>query len=198
MPTATGKPWPSGPVLVSTPGTLLRSGWPLRRESGCEEGVQLGLVEVAGHGQRGVQRRGRVALAEDEAIALGVVRVGGVVAEHAAEEERDQDVDGAENSPPMCPSSARWTISRSRRRTSMARWRSAFVMSAVSVATDGSLLRSRSLGRRVVSAPEVAAYLRRDPVSSEWPFISVWTLHSIGMHPRICQGATAYSGAAVA
>ena len=75
MPTATGKPWPSGPVLVSTPGTLLRSGWPLSARERLEERVQLGLVEVAGHGQRRVQRCGRMALAEHEAIAIGIVGV---------------------------------------------------------------------------------------------------------------------------
>src|SRR3972149_885545 len=35
VPTATGKPCPNGPVFVSTPGTLVQLGWPLRRESGC-------------------------------------------------------------------------------------------------------------------------------------------------------------------
>ena len=35
MPTATGRPCPSGPVFVSTPGTLLRSGWPFNRDSGA-------------------------------------------------------------------------------------------------------------------------------------------------------------------
>ena len=34
QPTATGKPCPSGPVLVSTPGTLVRLGWPLSGDSG--------------------------------------------------------------------------------------------------------------------------------------------------------------------
>ncbi len=31
------RPWPSGPVLVSTPGTLLQLGWPFRRELGCRK-----------------------------------------------------------------------------------------------------------------------------------------------------------------
>ena len=39
-PTATGRPWPSGPVLVSTPGTFLRSGWPLSGEQRRHERVQ--------------------------------------------------------------------------------------------------------------------------------------------------------------
>ena len=33
-PTAMGRPRLSGPVPASTPGTLVRAGWPLRRESG--------------------------------------------------------------------------------------------------------------------------------------------------------------------
>ncbi len=35
MPTATANPCPSGPVLVSTPGTLVRFGWPLSADSGA-------------------------------------------------------------------------------------------------------------------------------------------------------------------
>ncbi|CAM5704556.1 hypothetical protein SVIOM74S_00527 [Streptomyces violarus] len=34
IPTATGNPCPSGPVLVSTPGTFRRLGWPLSGDSG--------------------------------------------------------------------------------------------------------------------------------------------------------------------
>jgi len=34
QPTATGKPCPSGPVLVSTPGTFVRLGWPFSADRG--------------------------------------------------------------------------------------------------------------------------------------------------------------------
>src|SRR4051812_21107393 len=35
MPTETGSPWPSGPVFVSTPGTLTRFGWPFSGDNGA-------------------------------------------------------------------------------------------------------------------------------------------------------------------
>ena len=35
MPTAVEMPWPSGPVVVSTPGTWPYSGWPAHGESIC-------------------------------------------------------------------------------------------------------------------------------------------------------------------
>jgi hypothetical protein len=34
-PVATGKPCPSGPLFVSTPGTFTRFGWPLSADSGA-------------------------------------------------------------------------------------------------------------------------------------------------------------------
>ena len=72
VPTAIGRPWPSGPVLASTPGDFVRSGWPLSWESGCMK-VASSSGEEAGVGQRGVERGGGVALGQDEAVPLGVV-----------------------------------------------------------------------------------------------------------------------------
>ena len=63
----------------------------MRREIGREERVELGRVEVAAGGEGGVQRRRGVPLAEDEAVALRVVRPIGVDAEDP-EVERSQDV----------------------------------------------------------------------------------------------------------
>ena len=40
LPTPIGRPWPSGPVFASTPGTLRRFGWPFSADSGCDEGRQ--------------------------------------------------------------------------------------------------------------------------------------------------------------
>ena len=60
------------------------------------EGHELLGREVAPHRQHGVQGDGAVALGEHEPIARWIVGVRGVVAEHAAEVERDEDVDGAE------------------------------------------------------------------------------------------------------
>ena len=58
----------------------------------AEAGQQRG-VEVAGLGQRGVEHGRRVALAQHEAVAVGPIGPGGVVAQHAAEVERRQDLD---------------------------------------------------------------------------------------------------------
>ena len=86
---------PSGPVLVSTPGTLVRSGWPFRRDSGAMNVDELVRVEEAGLGERRVERRRGVALAEHEAVAVGVVGLARVDAQDA-EVERGEDVDGRE------------------------------------------------------------------------------------------------------
>ena len=90
-PTATGKPCPSGPVLVSTPGTFLRSGCPLSIDSGAMKELSSFAGEEAAVRQRRVQRCGAVALAQDEPIPVRAIRVLGVDVEHRAE-QRDEDV----------------------------------------------------------------------------------------------------------
>ena len=52
VPTATGRPWPSGPVFVSTPGTLLRSGWPLSGEPVGHEGRRARSYGEEARGRR--------------------------------------------------------------------------------------------------------------------------------------------------
>ena len=84
IPTALPKPWPSGPVVVSTPGVSPYSGWP--GVSRAELAELLDLVEadvVAGEVQARVEQHRRVAGREHEAVAVGPRRVGRVVLHHA-------------------------------------------------------------------------------------------------------------------
>ena len=82
MPTALAKPWPSGPVVVSTPGVSAA----LRVARACGEpelAEALQLVEwevVAGQVQQGIEQHRGVAGGEHEAVAVWPGRVGGVVA----------------------------------------------------------------------------------------------------------------------
>ena len=89
-PTAIGSPCPSGPVFASTPGTLLRSGCPFSLRERLHVGRQPLAGKEPGLGERGVQRRGRMALAEHEAIAQRVCGIRGVDGE-------DPEVQGREN-----------------------------------------------------------------------------------------------------
>ena len=59
-------------MLVSTPGTFVRSGWPPRRDRGCLERGQLRGIEEAGLRERHVERRRGVALAEHEPVPIGI------------------------------------------------------------------------------------------------------------------------------
>ncbi len=91
VPTPTGKPWPSGPVLVSTPGTLVRFGWPLSAESGAMNVLssargkkpQWASVAYRAPAQWPLERMKRSRSARG--------RVGRVDVQHRAE-ERDEDV----------------------------------------------------------------------------------------------------------
>ena len=76
QPTATGKPWPSGPVLVSTPGHLGPVGVAVERRQRLRMKVSSSLGGKKPQcGQGRVERAGAVALAQDEAVALGRGRV---------------------------------------------------------------------------------------------------------------------------
>ena len=90
MPTAVARPWPSGPVVVSTPGVWPYSGWP--------GGVGAPLAEVAqllhrhgleaGQVQQGVEQHRAVAGRQHEAVAVGPVGLGGVVLQELGQQHR--------------------------------------------------------------------------------------------------------------
>ena len=74
-------------------GDLSHVGMTLKWRSEFAEAIQLRHREVAGLGEDRVQQRRGMALGKDEAVTVGPVRLLGVVAQNAAEEERDRDLD---------------------------------------------------------------------------------------------------------
>ena len=87
MPTALPTPWPSGPVVVSTPGVWPRSGWPGVLEPHWRNAAQV--VErqvVARQVEQGILQHGGVAAGEDEPVAVGPVGIGGIVPEEPVPE----------------------------------------------------------------------------------------------------------------
>ena len=85
-------PWPSEPVEASTPGEPLHVGVAFERAAQLPEGHDLVVREVAGLRQRRVEHRRRMPLGEDEPVAVGPVRVLGVVPEEPAEIEGRHDL----------------------------------------------------------------------------------------------------------
>ena len=110
MPTPLAKPWPSGPVVISTPGvtwTRSRSGWPGVSEPHWRKLLELVEREVvAAEVQHGVEQHRAVAGAKDEAVAVRPRRVGGVVLHDPREEQvgrrapSPSAAPGARSSPP--------------------------------------------------------------------------------------------------
>ena len=87
MPTAVARPWPSGPVVVSTPGVRPYSGWPGVFE--CNWRKLLDFLDrqvVAGEVQQAIQQHRPVAVGQHETIAAGPFWIGRVVAEMVAPE----------------------------------------------------------------------------------------------------------------
>ena len=82
MPTALARPWPSGPVVVSTPGVMPTSGWPgVLRVQLAEALAAPPSAGIAGQVQQRVLQHRAVAVGQHEAVAVGPVRVGGIVLE---------------------------------------------------------------------------------------------------------------------
>jgi hypothetical protein len=80
MPTALVMPWPSGPVVVSTPGVTPTSGWPAVLLCSCAELLQLLQRQVvAGEVQQRVDQHRPVAVGQHEAVAVEPLRIGRVV-----------------------------------------------------------------------------------------------------------------------
>ena len=80
-----GRPWPSGPVFASTPGTFRRFGWPFSAESGCMNGRKVAGREKAAEGEGRIERRGAMALAEDESVPLRLPRGPADLPKHSEE-----------------------------------------------------------------------------------------------------------------
>ena len=102
MPTAAPRPWPSGPVVVSTPGVMKHSGWPGVFDSSWRKRLQLVDRDAldAGEVQERVEQHRAVAGGQHEAVAVGPARIGGVVFQELREQHRG-DVGGAHRQPGM-------------------------------------------------------------------------------------------------
>ena len=82
MPTALARPWPSGPVVVSTPGVSLASGWPAVFECSWRKCFSsLDRQVVAGQVQQRVLQHRAVAVGQHEAVAVEPLRIVRVVAQ---------------------------------------------------------------------------------------------------------------------
>ena len=80
MPTAEARPWPSGPVVISTPGVWRCSGWPGVLRAPRAQRLEVGeLQAVAGEVELDVEREAGVPGGEHEPVAADPVGVGGVV-----------------------------------------------------------------------------------------------------------------------
>ena len=87
MPTESASPWPSGPVVTSTPGVWRRSGWPGVREPHWRKPFRSSSSRPNPHRKSSVYWRIEAwPFGEDEPVAVGPGRVGGVVAHDAAEQ----------------------------------------------------------------------------------------------------------------
>ena len=92
MPTALAKPWPSGPVVVSTPGVTPTSGWPGVFECSWRKlRSSLDRQVVAGQMQQRVLQHRAVAVRQHEAVAVRPMRIRGVVAQVPIP-QRDRDL----------------------------------------------------------------------------------------------------------
>ena len=80
MPTALAKPWPSGPVVTSTPAVWCDLGVAGRARLPLAERLDVVELEaVAGEVQHRVLQDRGVAVGEHEAVAVGPVRIGRIV-----------------------------------------------------------------------------------------------------------------------
>ena len=88
---AVAKPWPSGPVVTSTPGGQVDLGMARRPAAPLPELPDVVEGEpVAGEVEHRVQQDGGVSVGEDEAVTVGPVRVDRVVAHDPGEEHVGQ------------------------------------------------------------------------------------------------------------
>ena len=91
MPTPLATPWPSGPVVTSTPAVWLCSGWPGVRLPPLPETSEVVQGQaVAGEVQHGVEQDRGVAVGQDEAVPVGPVGVGRVVVHDPGEQHVGQ------------------------------------------------------------------------------------------------------------
>ena len=79
MPTAVARPWPSGPVVVSTPGVWPYSGWPAVIEPSWRKRLICSMRHrfVAGEIEQRIEQHRAVAGRQHEAVAVGPVGAAG-------------------------------------------------------------------------------------------------------------------------
>ena len=153
MPTALPTPWPSGPVVVSTPAVWPCSGWPgvllpqvrsaLRSSSSRPKPAE---VELDVEGEAGVPG------GEHEPVAAGPVRVGRVVPHHLLEQQVRRRAPGSSRCRGgRCRPSAR-RPSRAPATVSTARW-SRSVQSSLLTGDRSSHACVRRLVGQVASGP---------------------------------------------
>ena len=89
-PTLLASPWPSGPVVVSMPAAWPYSGWPAVREPTWRKCLIWSSVDVriAGEIEQRIEQHRAVAGRQDETVAVGPVRVGGIVLQELREQHR--------------------------------------------------------------------------------------------------------------
>ena len=88
MPTALPTPWPSGPVVVSTPGVWLHLGVARGQRAPGAQRLEVGeLQAVAGEVELDVEGEAGVAHRQHEAVAADPVRVARVVLQPLLEEQ---------------------------------------------------------------------------------------------------------------
>ena len=119
MPTAAARPWPSGPVVVSTPGVWPYSGWPgvLRTELAEALDLSCGPCADSREMQQRIEQHRTMSGGQHEAVAIGPGRIGGIEF-HEAREQDGGDIRHAHRHAGM---TANWLF---RQRPSTARgWR---------------------------------------------------------------------------
>ena len=89
MPTAMAKPWPSGPVVASTPSSMKFSGWPAQGLPSWRKlrDVLDRRVGVAGEVEQRIDQHRAVAGRQHEAVAVGPVGIGGIVLQIFGEQD---------------------------------------------------------------------------------------------------------------
>ena len=81
-------PWPSGPVVISTPSVCPYSGWPGVSEPHVRSAFEVVELEaVAAEVELDVLRQRAVARRQDEAVAAEPVLVARVAAHHLLEQQ---------------------------------------------------------------------------------------------------------------
>ncbi len=92
-PTEVAMPWPSGPVVVSTPGAHQYSGWPGRPRANLPELLEVFDAQSLSAAdtrevQQAVEQHAAMPGRQDKPVAIGPMRIGRVEFQHIAPENR--------------------------------------------------------------------------------------------------------------